>query len=257
MIERKVQMTLTVQQNQVEEINRLHGELEQYAMDVIDRASRLGELLCAVKKQLHHGEWLPWLGSNVAFSERAAQNYMWVFQNRTVLKSANVADLTEAYLMRSKQLERPNGVNTSKLHCAISENGSQKLSASKREHCSGWTTEELKKDEELLNSLKAIDAVYGHDDTKAIRTGTIALKKADVLFLSRLPKEKMLEIQDLVMGSHWSPEKAIKFVNDKPDEGSTVEDLQHWCLATKVKFFSATVGAFAVTCKLIGATPRK
>jgi hypothetical protein len=41
--------------------------------------------------------------SNVAFSERTAQNNMRIFENRATLKSANVADLTEAYQMFVRQ----------------------------------------------------------------------------------------------------------------------------------------------------------
>jgi hypothetical protein len=37
----------------------------------------------------------------------------------------------------------------------------------------------------LLAAFKAIDAVYGHDDTKAIRVGKLAFKKADVLLLAK------------------------------------------------------------------------
>jgi hypothetical protein len=51
-----------------------------------------------------------------------------------------------------------------------------------------WTVEELKKDEELLAAITTIDKVYGHDDTKAIRTGVLAFKKAEVLLLASCPK---------------------------------------------------------------------
>src|SRR5262249_11983764 len=57
----------------------------------------LGELLSAAKSRLPHGQWLPWLTNNVAFSDRTARNYMRIFENRAVLKSANVSDLGEAY----------------------------------------------------------------------------------------------------------------------------------------------------------------
>jgi hypothetical protein len=50
-----------------------------------------------------------------------------------------------------------------------------------------WTIEELKEDEEMLAAFTAIDKVYGHEDTKAIRVGKLAFKKADVLLLAKLP----------------------------------------------------------------------
>jgi Protein of unknown function (DUF3102) len=96
-------MITTIQQNTVEEINRLHGELQSLATDAFDQAIRIGELLCDMKRSLEHGKWLSWLHCNVSFSERTARNYMRVFQEGARLKSANVADLTAAYL----ELDKP------------------------------------------------------------------------------------------------------------------------------------------------------
>jgi hypothetical protein len=81
----------------VQEINRLHQDLQALAMQSLDHAIRIGELLSKVKTQLPHGRWIPWLNSNVKFSERTARNYISVFEHRMALKSARVADLTEAY----------------------------------------------------------------------------------------------------------------------------------------------------------------
>jgi hypothetical protein len=89
-----------------EEINRLHRDLEALAIQSLDHAIRIGELLSKVKTQLPHGRWIPWLNSNVKFSERTARNYMRVFENRAMLKSASVADLGEAYQMLIGQSQR-------------------------------------------------------------------------------------------------------------------------------------------------------
>jgi hypothetical protein len=85
------------EQQAIAEINKLHQDLQELATGALDRAIRLGELLSAAKSRLPHGQWLPWLASNVAFSERTARNYMRIFENRAALKSANVADFGEAY----------------------------------------------------------------------------------------------------------------------------------------------------------------
>src|SRR5712664_1046399 len=98
-----MEMTITIEQSTVEKINRLHEELQSLATDALDRAIRIGELLCSVKSALGYGRWLPWLENSVSFSERTAQNYMGVFQKRARLKSANIADLTRAYL----ELDKP------------------------------------------------------------------------------------------------------------------------------------------------------
>jgi Protein of unknown function (DUF3102) len=92
-----------------EEINRLHRDLQALAMQSLDHAIRIGELLSQVKRQLPRGRWIPWLNSNVKFSERTARNYISVFEHRMALKSARVADLTEAYKLlgnRSKSKKR-------------------------------------------------------------------------------------------------------------------------------------------------------
>jgi hypothetical protein len=89
-----------------DEINRLHGELEALAVRSLDHAIRIGELLSEVKAQLPHGRWIPWLNSNLKFSERTARNYINVFEHRMVLKSARVADLTAAYKLLGDRARR-------------------------------------------------------------------------------------------------------------------------------------------------------
>jgi hypothetical protein len=45
-------------------------------MKAVEHAIAAGELLIEAKKQVRHGEWLPWLDENVEISERTAQAYM-------------------------------------------------------------------------------------------------------------------------------------------------------------------------------------
>jgi hypothetical protein len=59
----------------------------------------------------------------------------------------------------------------------------------------------------------------------------------------------MRSIQGLILGNHWTPKKALAFLDRKPDDDSTVYELKSWCLGTKNKSFSAVVGGFTVTCK--------
>jgi hypothetical protein len=58
-------------------------------------------LLAGIKASLTHGQWLPWLKGNIPFAERTARNYMRCHAERDRLKSANVADLGEAYRLLS------------------------------------------------------------------------------------------------------------------------------------------------------------
>ena len=96
----------------IAEINKLHQEVQELATGALDRAIRIGELLSRAKSHVPHGQWLPWLTHNVAFSERTARNYMRVFENRETLKSANVADLAEAYQTLAGQPQRALGTNS-------------------------------------------------------------------------------------------------------------------------------------------------
>ena len=85
----------------VSEIASLHGEITTAARSSLDKAIRIGELLAGIKAGLAHGQWLPWLKTNIPFAERTARNYMRCHAERDRLKSASVADLGEAYRLLS------------------------------------------------------------------------------------------------------------------------------------------------------------
>jgi hypothetical protein len=65
-----------LQLNQASEINRLHDMALASANRAVDYAKQAGVLLLEVKRQLPHGEFMPWLSANVKVSERQAQRYM-------------------------------------------------------------------------------------------------------------------------------------------------------------------------------------
>lgn len=120
----------------------------------------------------------------------------------------------------------------------------------------GWTDADLKKDQELAIAIGQLRGLYGDSDAKLIQNGTIGLKRADVVYLSKLPKPKLMEIQDLVMANHWTPKEALAFVGRMPNEFSTVEELQNWCLAEKSKFLQVSINHFTITVKLNTAPKR-
>ena len=82
-----------------EELNRLNALIEHKLRSTVQDAIRAGEILTNIREKVGHGNFLPWLKANCAFSERSAQNYMRLFRHRD--KTANVADLQNAY----KQVE--------------------------------------------------------------------------------------------------------------------------------------------------------
>lgn len=73
------------------EIRRAHDEARSAARFSAERALAAGHLLIEAKAAVGHGEWLPWLRTNLGMSERTAQGYMRLA--RSGLKSATVADL--------------------------------------------------------------------------------------------------------------------------------------------------------------------
>lgn len=62
--------------NIADEINREHSLAMSHADIAVDHAKRAGTLLLQVKNSLPHGEFLPWLASNIKVSERQAQRYI-------------------------------------------------------------------------------------------------------------------------------------------------------------------------------------
>jgi hypothetical protein len=57
-------------------IKNEHSAVRRAASQVVARAQAAGTLLIAAKKQLPHGDWLPWLRDHCDMSLRTAQNYM-------------------------------------------------------------------------------------------------------------------------------------------------------------------------------------
>ncbi len=77
------------------QINAAHVECEHALKAGLARALKVGQLLVAAKQRVGHGQWLPWLKTNVHFSERSAQDYMRVARRWSELEAIpqGVADL--------------------------------------------------------------------------------------------------------------------------------------------------------------------
>lgn len=125
------------------------------------------------------------------------------------------------------------------------------------DHTDGWTKDDLAKDQELAIAFGQLRGLYGDSDAKAIQNGTIGYRRADVIQLSKLPKPKLMEIQDLVFANRWTPKECLEFLGKMPDKYSTVEELQNYALATKGKFFTADIEGFTITCKANRAALRR
>lgn len=63
-------------------IEHHHQLALRHASTAVEHAREAGRLLLAVKAGLAHGDWLPWLSSNVTVSPRQAQRYMRAAQGK-------------------------------------------------------------------------------------------------------------------------------------------------------------------------------
>jgi len=80
-----------------EQIMDLHNGIQGKLRSAVSDAIEIGRLLSEQKDELEHGQWLPWVKEHIPFSERAVRRYIAVYEYR--LKTASVADLSEAYRM--------------------------------------------------------------------------------------------------------------------------------------------------------------
>jgi hypothetical protein len=74
-----------------------HEAVSTALKDSVRHAITAGELLIEAKKQLAHGQWLPWLADHCTIAERTAQLYMRCARNREAIENQirnGVADLS-------------------------------------------------------------------------------------------------------------------------------------------------------------------
>lgn len=83
----------------VERIQTLAAELETLGKTALGKAVEAGNLLRECKKELAHGEWLPWIEMHFAFTDRTARRWMKLAEDVEAgrLKSDTVSNLAEAY----------------------------------------------------------------------------------------------------------------------------------------------------------------
>lgn len=75
------------------EITTAHEGARAAAKASLASALVAGAKLIEAKALTGHGEWLPWLKTNMPFSERTASRYMRLARHRDVIETGHVADL--------------------------------------------------------------------------------------------------------------------------------------------------------------------
>ncbi len=84
-------------ESRIREIVTLHYEIGDHLKLSLEKAIRIGQLLCEQKRSLEHGEFIPWVKDNLPFTERTAQRYMKLYNKRHMLKNDTVSHLSKAY----------------------------------------------------------------------------------------------------------------------------------------------------------------
>lgn len=81
----------------IEKIQGLHESIGANLSNALQNAVLIGEILNKKKKDLPHGQFIPWIESNLPFSRMTANKYMRLFENRDKLPNVNSSlHLTEA-----------------------------------------------------------------------------------------------------------------------------------------------------------------
>jgi hypothetical protein len=73
----------------------------------VKNAIEIGRLLTDQKASLAHGEWIPWIESNLVFGRSQAANYMRAYRERDTLNVHPVAHLKEAVALLAEPREEP------------------------------------------------------------------------------------------------------------------------------------------------------
>ncbi len=80
---------------EADRINELHAGIEATLNKTIADAIEVGRLLMEAKANVKHGEFTTWINNNLTFTDRTAQRYMKLYDNRHRLEGAG--SISDAY----------------------------------------------------------------------------------------------------------------------------------------------------------------
>lgn len=148
-----------------DEINQEHELFTTSMRTSLDHAIRCGQLLIEQKERLEHGEWLPWVMENCAFSERHAQRYM-----ELALNTTRVSDLPDLPVYPSYQTAK-------QIDQATSIRGALKILASDKKASKPQPTPEPEKVTFSWTNEGNVQAML--DGMRSMQAGVSMLIKAD------------------------------------------------------------------------------
>ena len=185
------------------DIQLITAEIQFFKRQAGQAVYEIGRCLLEAKAQLKHGEWLPWLRDEVAFSEASAQRYMRLA--REYGKSRIVTDLgagkaLELLALPESQREEfveendVSGMTREQLRQAIRERDEATVLAA-RERVRAETAEQSRtKMEEDMKALKALHAAAV--ETQREKEEALAKAEAELKDLRSRPVEVAVETRD-------------------------------------------------------------
>lgn len=185
------------------DIQLITAEIQFFKRQAGQAVYEIGRCLLEAKAQLKHGEWLPWLRDEVAFSEASAQRYMRLA--REYGKSRIVTDLgagkaLELLALPESQREEfveendVSGMTREQLRQAIRERDEATVLAA-RERVRAETAEHSRaKMEEDMKALKALHAAAV--ETQREKEEALAKAEAEMKDLRSRPVEVAVETKD-------------------------------------------------------------
>ena len=81
-------MSITKATNRADQINELHQGIQKKLRTSVTDAIEIGRLLTEQQSELSHGDFLPWLKSNIACGQTTAYKYIKLHDYRFKLSSS-------------------------------------------------------------------------------------------------------------------------------------------------------------------------
>jgi hypothetical protein len=79
--------TQLVSQDKVTKVLCMHSEIVAASRGTLEKAIKLGGLLCEMREGIDHGGWLPWIEQNISeIPERTVQRYIQLWENRESIR---------------------------------------------------------------------------------------------------------------------------------------------------------------------------
>ncbi|MDI7218835.1 DUF3102 domain-containing protein [Leptospira santarosai] len=104
--------SIVIVDNSADELNKLHQSILSAGKNMVRFAIEAGEILSLKKKELNHGEFIPWVENNLTFKIRTAQRYIKIFEKRDSINASTLTHLEDAYKLLAGPLSEERELNS-------------------------------------------------------------------------------------------------------------------------------------------------